>query len=167
MAHGWLRCSTQRSWFCPPDLVCLLPRRVGRRAKRKFERLARHALDERTNDPAKARGNGASERNGLDLDHQAAVAFFIAPIGVQPPEKAVPFAGPNFALTRRAWRIDLGNLCAARNAVAVLRVERAEAHVISRVEDDGDHVMLAHTHFHLVVVPVLREYARLDNLWCE
>ncbi len=82
--------------------------------------------------PGEAAGDGASEREGFDLEVEAAVALLVAPVGVEAVEEAVVARGR-----------DLVDASAAGDAVAVVGVECGEGDVAGGVEDDGDDVVLA------------------------
>ena len=109
-------------------------------------------------------GDGARERDGFDLQVEPAVAFFIAPVGVQSPQEAVLFAGAQGVFAAGAGGVDLFHTGAAGDAVAVLHVEPAEVDVVGGVHDDGDDVALADAHPGLHVVAVLGDHFGLHYL---
>src|SRR6185503_15021293 len=104
---------------CPPQSSL---ERFGSRAQCEFQRLARNTLHKWANHPAQTRWNGPRERHRLDLDVEAAVEFFIAPIGVEPPEKSVGFVWRQRVLFGRPRVFNLRNPGAARNTVAPWRI---------------------------------------------
>lgn len=114
--------------------------------QREFERVARDTFDVWSYGPAESGGNGARQRDRLNLYIEAARALFIAPIRVLPPKEAVFLAGRKCVLGGRTRRVDLANLCAAGGGISVLRIELRERDVVVGVEHHGDRVMLTHTH---------------------
>src|SRR6201997_4201247 len=77
--------------------------------------------------PGEAVRDAACEREGFDLEVEAAVALFVAPVGVEAVEEAVVARGG-----------DLVDVSAARDAVAVGGIEGGEGDVDGGVEDDGE-----------------------------
>ena len=96
------------------------------------EGFAGDAFEVRLDGPGEAVRDVACEGDGFDLEVEAAVALFVAPVGVEAVEQAVVAGGRDL--------VDAG---AAGDAVAVGGVERGEGDVDGGVEDDGDDVVLA------------------------
>ena len=96
------------------------------------EGFAGDAFEVRLDGPGEAVRDVAGEGDGFDLEVEAAVALFVAPVGVEAVEQAVVAGGRDL--------VDAG---AAGDAVAVGGVERGEGDVDGGVEDDGDDVVLA------------------------
>ncbi len=148
-------------------MLAYLFERVACGAESELEGFAWDAFDVGSNGPREAVGDGACEGDGLDLQVEAAVALFVAPVGVEAPEEAVLFGGREGVLGGGAWVVDLGDAVASGDAVAVLDVEMAEGDVVGGVHDDGDDMMLADAHRRLHVVCALCEDASLKYLWSK
>ena len=64
-------------------------KRAADGAEREGERIAGHGFDVGADDPAESSGNGARQRDRLDLQVKAAISLFGGPPGVESPEEAV------------------------------------------------------------------------------
>src|ERR1019366_4000890 len=103
---------------CVAIIVSLLMECVAGGAQGEFQRFAGNALDERTNRPAEAGGDGAREGNRFVLHVQAAVSLLVGPVRVEPPEEAVLLGGSERVLITSTGRVNFRNLRAARDAVS-------------------------------------------------
>src|SRR5215207_579630 len=83
--------------------------RLSGGVEREFQRLARHAVDERPRRPAEAEGNTPGERHRLALDVDPAAALDEPPVGVEPPQVAAVLADRLLALGRLPRALDLGD----------------------------------------------------------
>src|SRR6202789_298162 len=82
------------SWCVLSGAVGLLfAQRVACGAQCELNGFTRDALYEGTNCPAETARDRAREREGFDLQGEAAVALFVAPVGIEAPEEAVLFSG--------------------------------------------------------------------------
>ena len=68
------------------------------------------------------------------------------------------------ALMVCSGRVNLGDVCAARDAITVLRIQPAKSDVISRIHHHCDDVPLADSHHNLKMIVLLRQYSRLNHL---
>ncbi len=66
-----------------------------------------------------------------------------------------------------AGGVDLGDMDAARKAVATMRIGLGEDNVVRGVQDDGDDVLLADAHGGLEMVLLPGEDSGLKDLWGE
>jgi len=133
-------------------------------AQSEVERFARNAFDVRPNGPTKTSRNCPRERDGLNLQVETTITLLVAPVGVQPPEEAMFFAGRKREV---GFGIKLGDASALRDAVAVIRVKAAEGNVISRIHEHGDDVALADAHAGESVSILLRDEIGLQDFGRE
>ena len=73
-------------------------------------------------------------------------------------------AGIQGALGAGAGRVDLGNLCASRDTVSVLRIQPPKGDVVGRIHHHRDDVLLADPHQCLKTIILLGEDFRLQHL---
>src|ERR1700679_3317556 len=80
---------------CCPFGSCrlLFAQSVACGAQCELNGFKRDALLEGTNCPAETARDRARERDGFDLQVEAAVTLFVAPVGIEAPEEAVLFSG--------------------------------------------------------------------------
>src|SRR6185312_4684834 len=158
--HGWNRGGAHGWSF-------LFTEGVAGGAECEFERFAGDGLDERADGPAEAAGNGARQRNGFDLHGQAAVVLLVTPVSVLAPEEAVGVGGAEGMFCRRACTVDLGDIRAARDAVAMAKVEVAEVDIVGGIHNNGDDMVLADSHERLEAVVVPGESFGLEDFGRE
>lgn len=136
-----------------------MPERVAGRPQSEFQRLTRNAVDVGANCPSQPGRGGSRQRNGLDLQKQPVVPLLIAPVAIQPPEKAVVLAGRDSAPTS----IDLSNAAAARRAEAVPCIKPPKRDLVRGLHRHRDHMPLTDPHLDANAVATLSEDSRVEN----
>src|SRR5258708_25295364 len=103
---------------------------IAGRAQCELQRFAWNAFHIGAKRPAEAGWNGSTERDRLDLQVKSAVALLVTPVGIQPPEEPVFFAGIQRTLLVRTGRADFAGPCPSRRPVSMLCIKASTGYGI-------------------------------------
>src|SRR5579863_4651923 len=145
-----------------------LVKRGTRTFQRELKRFSRYADDEGTNEPAQSLRDIAGERDGFQLDVDAAIALPEAPVGIESPQKTAVVA---YGLLKLARLSSAFHFCYARTvglAVSSFAVQAHIVHLVIGVQNNSYNFRFAQAKGELKVIAVVldqfgAEYMRAVN----